>query len=91
MANAIYRATIDLGQKLIKNKRDRQRSNRIKLPHKIQKKMSLPLVNSITQYMMFRQSLINFSKKYGVSRASWKYNKVRSYIYFWLNHWDGTV
>src|SRR5699024_6773567 len=27
----------------------------------------------------------------GVSRASRKYNKSRSYIYFWKKRWDGTV
>lgn len=48
-------------------------------------------MNSITQDMMFRQSLMKYSQKYGVSRASRKYNKARSYIYFWLKRWDGTV
>jgi transposase len=41
--------------------------------------------------MKFRQSLMKYSRKYGVSRASRKYNKARSYIYFWLNRWDGTI
>ena len=41
--------------------------------------------------MKFRQSLMNYAKKYGVSRASRKYNKSRSYIYFWLKRWDGSV
>ena len=40
--------------------------------------------NSITQDMKYRQSLMRFAKKYGVKRASRKYNKSRSYIYFWL-------
>ncbi len=31
------------------------------------------------------------AEKYGVSRASRKYNKSRSYIYFWRVRWDGTV
>ena len=48
-------------------------------------------MNSITQDMRFRQSLMNYAKKYGVSRASRKYNKSRSYIYFWLKRWDGSV
>lgn len=47
-------------------------------------------MNSITQDMKYRQSLINYAKKYGVSKASRKYNKARSYIYFWLNRYDGT-
>ena len=48
-------------------------------------------MNSITQDMKFRQSLMNYAKKYGMSRASRKYNKSRSYIYFWLKRWDGSV
>ena len=46
---------------------------------------------SITQDMAYRQSLMKFAQKYGVSRASRKYNKSRSYIYFWLARWDGSV
>lgn len=48
-------------------------------------------MNSITQEMRFRQSLMKYSEKYGVKRASRKYNKSRSYIYFWKACWDGTV
>ena len=46
---------------------------------------------SITQDMAYRQSLMKYPEKYGVSRASRKYNKSRSYIYFWKARWDGTV
>lgn len=48
-------------------------------------------MNSITQEMRYRQSLMNYAKKYGVKKASIKYNRSRSYIYFWLNRWDGTM
>ena len=34
---------------------------------------------------------MKYTEKYGVSRASRKYNKSRSYIYFWKARWDGTV
>ena len=34
---------------------------------------------------------MKFAAKNGVSKASRKYNKSRSYIYFWLNRWDGSV
>ena len=47
-------------------------------------------MNSITQDMKYRQSLINYTVRYGVSKASRKYNKARSYIYFWLSRYDGT-
>ena len=43
--------------------------------------------NSITQDMKYRQSLM----KYGVKRASRKYNKGRSYIDFWRSRWDETI
>lgn len=46
---------------------------------------------SITQDMAYRQSLMKYASKFGVSRASRKYNKSRSYIYFWLARWDGSV
>ncbi len=46
---------------------------------------------SITQDMRYRQSLMKYAEKYGVSKASRKYDKARSYIYFWRKRWDGTV
>ena len=46
---------------------------------------------SITQDMRYRQSLMKYAEKYGVSRAGRKYNKARSYIYFWKARWDGTI
>ena len=45
----------------------------------------------ITQDMAYRQSLMKYAENYGVSRASRKYNKSRSYICFWKTRWDGTV
>lgn len=48
-------------------------------------------MKSITQDMKFRYSLMKYCEKYGVSRASRKYNKSRSYIYFWLKRFDGTM
>ncbi len=46
---------------------------------------------SITQDMAYRQSLMRYAEKYGVSRASRKYNRSRSFIYFWQKRWDGSV
>ena len=48
-------------------------------------------MTSITQDMKYRQSLITYAQKYGVQRASRKYNRTRSYIYFWLKRYDGTI
>ena len=41
--------------------------------------------------MLYRQSLMKYVGKYGVSRASRKYNRTRSYIYFWKARYDGTI
>lgn len=41
--------------------------------------------------MKYRQSLVLFALKYGVSRASRKYNRARSYIYFWLSRYNGKI
>ena len=46
---------------------------------------------SITQDMAYRQSLMKYAEKYGVSRAGRKYNRARSYINFWRARWDGSV
>lgn len=48
-------------------------------------------MKSISQDMKFRQSLIIYTLKYGVSKASRKYNKSRSYIYFWFKRYDGSI
>ena len=48
-------------------------------------------MKSITQDMKFRQSLMRYAEKYGVTRASRKYNKSPSYIYFWRARWDGNL
>lgn len=48
-------------------------------------------MTSITQDMKYRQSLLKYAEKHGVSKASRKYNKGRSYIYFWKKRWDGSI
>lgn len=48
-------------------------------------------MNSIAQDLKFRHSLMSFAQKYGVNQANWKYNKTRSYIYFWPKRYDGTL
>jgi transposase InsO family protein len=48
-------------------------------------------MNNVTQDMKYRQSLVLFALKHGVSRTSRKYNKSRSYIYFWLSRYNGTI
>lgn len=48
-------------------------------------------MNSITQNVKLRQFPLQYADKYGVTKASRKYNKPRSYIYFWRNRYGGTV
>ena len=48
-------------------------------------------MNSITQDMKFRYSLMRYAQKFGVARASRKYNKAKSYIYFWRARFDGSI
>jgi len=46
---------------------------------------------SITQEMRYRQSLIKYSEKYGVTKAAIKYKTNRQYIYRWKRRYDGTI
>ena len=48
-------------------------------------------MNKITQTMQYRQSLIKYSQRYGVTKAAIKYNTNRQYIYRWLRRYDGTM
>ena len=48
-------------------------------------------MNSVTQDMKFRQSLLKYSQKYGVTKAAVKYKTNRQYIYRWLRRYDGTI
>ena len=48
-------------------------------------------MDSVTQDMRFRQSLLKYSEKYGVTKAAIKYKTNRQYIYRWKNRYDGTI
>ena len=48
-------------------------------------------MNSVTQDMKLRQSLLKYSQKYGVTKAAIKYKTNRQYIYRWLRRYDGTI
>ena len=48
-------------------------------------------MNSITQDMKFRLSLINYANKYGVTKAAIKYKTNRQYIYRWKRRFDGSI
>ncbi len=47
-------------------------------------------MNTITQDMRFRLSLIHYADKYGVTKAARKYKTNRQYIYRWKKRYDGS-
>ena len=47
--------------------------------------------NSITQKLKYKQSVIKFSYKYGVTKASIKFKENRRTIYRWIERYDGTL
>ncbi len=48
-------------------------------------------MNTITQTMRFRQALIQYSFKYGVTKAAIRYKTNRQYVYRWRKRYDGTL
>ena len=48
-------------------------------------------MNTVTQTMQFRQSLLKYAKKYGVTKAAIKYNVNRQYIYRWKRRYNGDI
>ena len=48
-------------------------------------------MNTITQDMKFRQALIKYSYKYGVTKAAIRYKVNRQYVYRWRKRYDGTL
>ena len=48
-------------------------------------------MNKITQTARYRQSLIEYAKKHGVTAAAVKYRTYRQYIYRWMKRYDGTL
>ena len=48
-------------------------------------------MNTVTQTMKYRQALINYANKYGVTKAAIRYKTNRQYIYRWKKRYDGTL
>ena len=40
-------------------------------------------MNTVTQTMLYRQALIHYADKYGVTKAAIRYKTNRQYIYRW--------
>ena len=49
------------------------------------------VMTTVTQTMLYRQALIKYSLKYGVTKAAIRYKTNRQYIYRWRKRYDGTL
>lgn len=45
---------------------------------------------SITQDLLYKQSICKYAEKHGVSAAARQYKRTRQFVYFWLKRYDGT-
>ena len=48
-------------------------------------------MNTVTQTMRFRQSLLNYAEKHSVTMAAIKYNVNCRYIYRWKRRYNGDI
>ena len=47
--------------------------------------------NNITDRLKYKESIVKFSRKYGVAKAAYKFWKCKRTIYRWRNRYDGTL
>ena len=47
--------------------------------------------NNITDRLKYKESVVKFSKKYGVAKAAYKFGECKRTIYRWKNRYDGTL
>ena len=48
-------------------------------------------MKTVTQKARFRQAVINYAEKYGVTKGAIRYDVTRQYIYRWKKRYDGTL
>ena len=48
-------------------------------------------MNSITQLMKYRRSMVEYALKHGVTKTAIKYNTYRPYVYRWLRRYNGSL
>jgi transposase InsO family protein len=48
-------------------------------------------MNKITQTMRYRQAILEYAKKHGVTKAAIRYRTNRQFIYRWQKRYDGTL
>ena len=65
---------------------------KVELPRQNRKAgATLFAMDKITQTMQYRQSLIRYAEKYGVTKAAIRYRTNRQYIYRWKKRYDGAL
>ena len=47
--------------------------------------------NNITDRLKYKESIVKFSRKYGVAKAAYKIGECKRIIYRWRNRYDGTL
>ena len=47
--------------------------------------------NNITDRLKYKESVVKFSKKYGVAKAAYKFGECKRTIYRWRKRYDGTL
>ena len=63
----------------------------VELTRQNRKAGTLFAMNKITQTARYRQSLIHYAQKNGVTAAAIRYRTYRQYIYRWMKRYDGTL
>ena len=48
-------------------------------------------MNSISQLMKYRRSMVEYALKHGVTKTAIKYDTYRQYVYRWLRRYDGSL
>ena len=48
-------------------------------------------MNTVTQKARYRQAIIKYADKYGVTKAANRYDVTRQYIYRWKKRYDGSL
>ena len=49
------------------------------------------MANTVSQTMLFRQALVKYALKYGVTASAVKYRVNRQYVYRWMKRYDGSL
>ena len=79
-------------QSSIKRKTNGSSCGTVKLLRQnIHRKGNAFVMNTVTQTMQFRQSLLKYAEKHGVTKAAIKYNVNRQYVYRWKHRHNGGI